>query len=205
MPGSSLRGLVAFIVVTAAEVLGLTAWLQLVHAGAPLLGFFALIVGEAIEWSFLAFLIARSPVSFPLRHNGVPQALLRTGLIALSEAVLWVAWLAAIQTAGFVLATLAFFVLMHFKHGVDVAVFTGRSFWGDLLVPVGIVATFFEIGGAAAWYQLTVYGEAVLGFLVLAVGISVEHFLQFKAAGLLGAPRPERADPPRPDAGTLAS
>lgn len=193
----ALKALLGFAIVTAAEVAGLAGWLPLTESGHPLAGFAALVAGEAIEWSLLAFLIATSPVSVPLKEGRVRRAMAVTGLTSIIEAFLWVGWLALAGRVGLPFSMALLFVAMHLKHGVDMTVFAGRPYWSDLLSGPSLAASLWEVGGAGAWLALTPSGQSVLGISVLAGCISVEHFLQFRSAGILG-PNIGRAAAARP-------
>jgi hypothetical protein len=187
------RTLIGLAVVTVAEVAGLVFWLRLARTGQPVPGFLALIAGEAIEWGLLAYMIAKSPLSHPLKTGRVPSGLVKTGLVALLESILWVSWLFLIPRIGLAAATVVIAVLMHVKHDLDIAVFTGRSRL-KLLDPKDLTASAFEMGGAAGWFALTDSGHAALGILVLAACITIEHILQFMAAGFFEPdPRPTSA------------
>ena len=182
---SVLAGLAGFVVVTGAEVAGLASWLPLTDEGRPFVGLAALLTGEAIEWALLAYLIARSQASAPLRQGRVAQGLVLTGLTSLAEVAMWIGWLYLIAHIGLALATLGLLIAMHLKHGVDVSVFTGRPYVADLIAPSALIATLWEVGGAAIWFGLATSGYGILGVLMLTLCISIEHYLQFKSAGIL--------------------
>lgn len=183
-----MKALLGFAAVTAAEVAGLIVWLGMSLEGRTLAGLAALLAGEAVEWAFLAYLIATSPASMPRRQGRTARGLVLTGLTSVAEAVLWMSWLALARAEGMVLATTGLFVAMHLKHEADVVVFTGRSFRTGLLSRSGLAATAWEVGGAAAWLTLVTSGHPLLGAAVLAASISVEHYLQFRTAGILPPP-----------------
>lgn len=179
-------GLLGFAIVTIAEVGGLIVWLWQTQAGQPVAGYLALVAGEAVEWSLLAYIIARSPASAPLRMGRVKVALVQSGLTSLSESLLWVGWAFLIPQLGFAVATVLFGVAMHIKHGIDIAVFTSRPLSADFFNTRSLVATALEVGGAAAWYALVFAGYSIVGGIILLLAISAEHLLQFRNAGLIG-------------------
>lgn len=184
--------MVGFVVVTVGEVAGLVCWLFLTRADQPILGYLFLLAGEALEWALLAYMIANSPFSHPLKTGRIKPALIQTGLISLSESVLWVVWLLLIPLVGIVIATILLFVAMHIKHDGDMAIFRGRPFLRSALDISDLVATAFEVGGAAFWLTLTLSGYPVLGGVVLLVCISIEHLLQFRTAGFLQSTQPTK-------------
>ena len=187
-----------FVISTVGEVVGLVLWLQLTLAGSGAFGFTWLVAGEAIEWSLLAYMIMTSRFSHPKATGQVGAGLLKTALISLSEALLWVVWLFLIQRIGLVLATAALAVAMHVKHDAEMSVFTGRGFLKNALDSRDLVASGLEVFGAGVWYALTTAGYPILGGLVLLVCISIEHILQFVTAGFLEPEQPEHAPPPSP-------
>jgi hypothetical protein len=180
-----MKAVLGFVTVTAAEVAGLVGWLDLSLDGRAFAGLGALLAGEAVEWAFLAYLVVTSPASAPRREGRTARGLVLTGLTSLAEAVLWITWLALAQAEGAILATTLLFLTMHIKHEADVVVFTGRRFRVGLLSRSGLAATACEVGGAVAWLTLVTSGHQFVGTAVLAIAISVEHYLQFRTAGIL--------------------
>jgi hypothetical protein len=179
--------LIGLAVVTIAEVGGLIIWLRLSDPVQTLAGFAALIGGEAIEWSLLAYMIAKSPLSHPLKVGRVKTGQVMTAGIAVLESTLWVTWLLLIPRIGLLYATISVAVAMHIKHDLDIAVFTGRSPF-SLFDARDIVASALEMGGAAIWFVLTISGNELLGAFVLLVCITIEHILQFFTAGFIALP-----------------
>lgn len=177
--------LFGFALSTVAEVAGLLLWLPFALADRPVAGAFWLIAGEAVEWALLATMLINSPLSRPKRTGRVGRGLALTALISLSEAALWITWLALIGVIGLVPATALLFLAMHFKHGAELSVFTGRPYVAGLLDGRDIAASAFEAVGAALWIALTLQGHAILGGAVLLLCIAIEHILQFKTAGFL--------------------
>jgi hypothetical protein len=180
--------LIGFVVVTIAEVAGLVIWLRLTEAEWPWIGLVALVAGEAIEWSLLAYMIVNSPLSHPLKVGRVKTGLVQTALIALSESALWLTWLFLIPRVGLAYSTIAVAVAMHIKHDLDIAVFTGRSPF-TLFDASDIAASTLEMGGAASWFVLTMSGHEILGAAVLLACITIEHILQFFTAGFFKLPK----------------
>jgi hypothetical protein len=180
--------LIGFVVVTVGEVAGLVFWFWLTRAGHPLRGVLPLIAGEAIEWSLLAYMIVKSPLSHPLKVGRVNDGLVKTALIALSESALWLIWLWLIPRVGLVTTTIVVGVAMHIKHDLDIAVFTGRSPL-TLFDVRDIAASALEMGGAACWFVLTMSGHEYLGAGILLICITIEHILQFFTAGFFVLPK----------------
>jgi hypothetical protein len=179
------RILVALILATAGEVAGLAYWLHFLRQDAWIASFLCLIAGEAVEWSLLAALIVKSTADQPTQRAWRNSTLLKTAIIIFSESLLWVCWFAAIGRLGFAVATMLLFVLMHIKHSAAIAVYTRKSISADLFDPISLTATVLEVAGAAIFYQLVLSGHMAAGVAVLAVCITIEHTLQFRAAGLL--------------------
>ena len=177
------RTLIGLVVVTLGEVAGLVVWLWLTVAGQPIGGFLALIAGEALEWALLAYMIATSPLSQPLKDGQTGIALAQTALISVLEAALWVNWFYLIPTIGFIFATILLLITMHVKHDLEMAVFRGRAPLGNLFGIPDVAASAFEVGGAAGWYLFALSGHEVLGAATLLVCITIEHTLQFRTAG----------------------
>lgn len=183
--------LVGLVVATAGEVAGLAYWLHSLEQGAPIIGFLALIAGEAVEWSLLATLIIKTGAAHPFK-SGVRGTLIKTALIIFSESLLWVCWYGLIGRIGFAASTFVLLIVMHVKHGGAVAVYTGRPLSADIFDVSSIAATILEVGGAAIFYQLFLSGRAAAGIAILAICITIEHALQFRSAGIFnpqGLPR----------------
>ena len=183
--------LIGLVVATVAEVAGLAYWLHFLHQQALVASFLSLIAGEAVEWSLLAGLIFKTAATHHPK-DGVSRTLVKTALIIFSESLLWVCWIASIQRLGFATSTLFLLLLMHLKHCSAVAVYTGRPMSADIFSVSSIAATVLEVGGAAVFYQWSLSGHATAGVAVLAICITIEHYLQFRSAGILnppGAPR----------------
>jgi hypothetical protein len=176
--------LVGLVVATAAEVAGLAYWLHLWDSGSPVLGFAALIAGEAVEWSLLAGLIVSNANARPAEQPHVRAMLAKTASIILSESLLWIGWLALMPYAGFAASTLLLLVAMHVKHGAAVSVYTGRPLSEDILDVSSIAASVLEVGGAAIFYTLFQTGHAAIGIAILGLCITIEHTLQFRSAGI---------------------
>lgn len=179
--GKVLAGLV---VATAAEVAGLAYWLHLRDSGSPVLGFVALVAGEAVEWSLLAGLIISNANARPAEQPHVRTMLAKTASIIFSESLLWICWLALMPYAGFATSTLLLLVTMHVKHGAAVSVYTGRPLSEDILDVSSIAASVLEVGGAAIFCVLFQAGQAAAGIAILGLCITVEHTLQFRSAGI---------------------
>lgn len=176
--------LFGFVIVTVAETTALCLWLALAMQGKPVVGFLCLIAGEGIEWILLANLIAKSELSHPRRTGTVPRAVAIVGVIAVAEAVLWVAWATLAKDFGITLATLVLFVVMHLKHISEIAIITGRGLLSGVFSFADLCATIAEVGGAAVWYSMHIAGEPVLGTIVLLTCMGVEHYLQFVIGGI---------------------
>ena len=179
--------LVGLIVATAAEVAGLAYWLHFLQQQALVASFLALIAGEAVEWSLLAGLIFKTAATHQPKDS-ISGTLIKTALIIFSESLLWVCWVAVIPSLGFVTSTLLLLLLMHLKHGSAVAVYTGRPLSADIFSTSSIAATVLEVGGAAFFYQSWLFGYGTAGVAVLAICITIEHYLQFRSAGILRPP-----------------
>ncbi|MEM7291488.1 MAG: peroxidase family protein, partial [Pseudomonadota bacterium] len=108
--------LAAFVITTIAEAVGLIFWLNLVGQDRNFQGFLWLVGGEAVEWAALAYMIAKSPLSYPKKQGHVGRSLVTSGLTSLSEAFLWVGWLLLIPVCSIWWASLALLIAMHAKH-----------------------------------------------------------------------------------------
>ncbi|MER9432976.1 hypothetical protein [Mesorhizobium sp. M0408] len=174
--------LIGLLLATAAEVAGISWWLYQVDQGRPLVGFLALIAGEAIELSVLAGLVVANAREKPEQIERPVSLLAKLALIIFSESLLWVLWLTLIPQIGFVAALIVLLALMHLKHAAAIAVYAESSLSAELLSPWDIIATVLEVGGAAAFYHFFFANQAAVGIAILAVCISIEHSLQIVAA-----------------------
>lgn len=183
--GEGRRRLGGFGISTVAEVAGLIMWLKLYSTGNIWQGFGWLVAGEAVEWALLALMITSSRLSAPKRNNAVRSSLIVTGLISVSEALLWVIWIGMANHVGILPATLLLAVAMHVKHDAEMSVFLGRPLLQNVFDSREITASAFEAFGAGLWLWLTMAGHVVTGAIVLFACITIEHVLQFKTAGFL--------------------
>jgi hypothetical protein len=176
--------LLALLAATGGEVAGLAFWFKWWQQEHYLIGFLALVAGEAIEFSLLGFFIVSSSAASGRPSGQVGSTLLKIGAIIFSESLLWILWIAAIDRVGLAVATGLLLVLMHLKHTAAVSVFHGRDILADLFDAEGMIATALEVGGAAIFYTLATSGQMAWGVAALAACILIEHSLQFRAAGV---------------------
>lgn len=178
------KALASLLAATGAEVSGIIYWYEFLQLDRYLAAFVALILGEAVEFALLAALIMTAVSAYPRRSGRVNSVLIRTGVVIFGEALLWFAWIFAIDLVGVFAATGFLLLLMHVKHTAAVSFFHGRRLSADIFDREGLAATVLEVGGATAFYLLATHGFGALGGLALAVCIGLEHCLQFRAAGI---------------------
>ena len=187
---TSFRSLASLLGATIAEVSGIAYWFHFLQQSHYVFAYASLIAGEAVEYALLAALIITAKDAYPRRSGQVGVVLTQTGLVIFSESFLWFVWIILIARIGLVEATAILLVLMHVKHTAAVSFFHGRSLREDVWKFEGLAATLLEVGGALVFYRLASSGSLTHGVVVLALCIGLEHSLQFRAAGVVGDPRP---------------
>jgi len=173
MNGKKLGGLIAF---TIAELVGLVVWFQIVTADVVTLG--QQIQGIGV---LVVLLIVEHFIAFATNVGG-PFPSLRLVGISASETVLWVVWLLVFGLfgglTGVLVASVFLAATMFLQHSVEKNVFAGRPLFSDLLKGEVTVFTLIEVVAAGAWLYLAMNGQAVLGVVILTVGIAIEHYIQ---------------------------
>lgn len=174
----------SLVAATAAEVTGIIFWYDFLQQERYLAAYVSLVGGESVEFLLLGILIVTARDAYPRRSGRVGTVLRQTGLVLFSESLLWFLWAFLLGQGGLVVATAVLFMLMHIKHTAAVSFFHGRQLRQDILDIEGLAATVLEVGGATGFYLFASSGHHVLGMATLALAITIEHSLQFKAAGV---------------------
>ncbi len=161
-----MKKLIGIIIFTIAEFAALVGWLALVLSNRNVLGIVVLAAGLILE-HFLSFrtLVGKK---FPV---------LRLAIISISESAIWIVWLILARSnpiAGFVFLVVAMF----FQHSIERNVFNGKGFFDDLIKGEVVLFTIVEAIAAALWLNFVLNNDNLVGALILAAGLLVEHLIQ---------------------------
>lgn len=148
---------------TAVETAALAGWLALTDTMA-VLSVVILLVGLFVEGLINAKVVAGD--FFP---NPGSQA-----LVAVTETVFWVVWL-AIWMSSPVVATVFLFGTMAVQHAAEDSLARGRPLLGNLLNADVLPHTAVEVVAATVWLVLVQVGLGIPALVVLFAGLLVEH------------------------------
>lgn len=165
---SRLTGTAAFTVV---ETVTLGLWLALV-TDVPALSTIAL-VGVGI---LVVGLVVEAVVNTVVVNGFDDIPLGRIGAFSVTEAAIWIVWLAAadqladltgvavagVDLTGIVAAGVLLFALMLPQHAIEDNVLRGEPFASDLLQSGTVAFTFVEAAGATIWLALVRHGDTLL-------------------------------------------
>jgi len=190
------------VVFTTVEVVTLVVWLILAEeATDPLMSILSL---EAFDPLWSVFAVLSLIIGLTLEHlitynvihkrsvfdfRGLPIG--QKFVVSLIETGIWVLWLiiARLDTAGLdiggfehVIAALVLFGLLIIEHTVSDNVFTGKKLFERLADKRTILFSIVEAAGAAIWFVLWDFDQAVLGVIVLAGASFLEHNLAINLA-----------------------
>ena len=180
--GGPLARVMGITGVTVIEALSIYVWLRLYESGHPWWALLALVAGQAVETDLLRRFVDRGgvkrwgpPAKASVGHlRKVQRRLEAAGNI---EIALWLLWLACAHALSQPIAAVGLLVAMHFKHQVEVAAVLDTPYRTGLFAIKGLFGSAMEVAGAAACLALILDGQLVLGAVVLALALLIEHWL----------------------------
>jgi hypothetical protein len=176
----TFRTILAFVIATGSEAGGLGLWLRFTDDQRIPLGLTVLFVGLLIER--IAVLISLSAIyrgeglKFPKQSFG--EITIGVILLAIAEVLIWLAWLFVAEHYGAVLGAVVLFVLMVVLHSSEIGILKLKGIFSYALSPKNWLFTLMETLGGAFWLHYVREDKPVLGIVILAVGLSIEHIIE---------------------------
>lgn len=173
-----------FLIATIGEFIALHFWLYYMDLDQFLLANILLWIGFGIERGSVALWIKK--VYRPkegITGSSVPlwKQLLGWGFITLTEIIIWIIWLWAIQQWGLITGTVILYVLMLIEHSAEMGLVKQKSLWIYVKVFNTHLFTLMETLGALGWIYFHQQGQDEWAIVCLIVGLSIEHIIQGSA------------------------
>ena len=147
-----------------------------------------LILANVILW--IGFGIERTAVVLWLRTVHRPAeglaspktspAVIVLSLIAITlpEVVIWVVWLSLAEGVGYLWAGLFLAVIMLAEHSVELGLVKKMNPLSFVTDPATLFFTAMEVLGGIAWLYFVRQEQALLGGVLLFIGLSIEHIVE---------------------------
>jgi len=171
---SPLADILALVIATVAEFVGLFFWVQAVDNGQQMLGIAIIIAGLLTE-RIAVYIGIRAKWGDNPPH---PNILGNLVFSALGETVAWLIWLQVADTIDPVFAAIFLAMIILFDHSFQVGYFRRGKPFVYMIDPLTVVFSAME--GIFAYYWLLNFraGEVTTSAIILFVGLTIEHITQ---------------------------
>ncbi len=180
-----------FVIATVGEFLALHYWLTFQDMDRIILANLILWAGfltervAVITWIQRVY---RPKEGVASETTSVVQKSTRLLGVTLTEIIVWMVWLWIADTVNMGLAAAVLMVLMLAEHSMEMALLKKDRFWKYVGNPRTIFFTVMEVAGGVGWMYFVRRDEALIGAVILLLGLSIEHVLQGSQL------RPDEAD-----------
>ena len=171
---SPLADILALVIATVAEFVGLFFWVQAVDNGQQTLGIAIIIIGLLVE-RIAVYIGIRAKWGDNPPHPNILGNLVGSGL---GETVAWLIWLQIADTVDPIFAAIFLAIIILFEHSFQVGYFRRGKPFVYMIDPVTVVFSAMEGVFAYFWLENFRAGEVTTSAIILFVGLTIEHIVQ---------------------------